>query len=234
MRKIKMFADGADIEQIRTFSINPLVSGFTTNPTLARKAGVSDYVAFSREAAALVSPMPISIEVLDDEFSEMVRQARVIDSWGPNIYVKIPVSDTHGQSTVEVVGELARGGIKVNVTAVFTLTQVAAVAEVLVTDTPSVVSIFAGRIADAGVDPMPTMSAARALLNEVVPTAELLWASPREILNLVQAEECGADIITMTPDLWAKYNSLGKDLTVFSQETVQMFCRDARSARYVI
>lgn len=234
MYKIKMFADGADIEQIRSFSDSSLVAGFTTNPTLARNAGISDYEAFSREAAALVNPLPISIEVLADEFSEMVRQARLIDSWGPNIYVKIPVSNTRGESAVEVIRGLSHDGIKVNVTAVFTVAQVAHVARALAAATPSVVSVFAGRVADAGVDPLPIMSAARTLLDEIVPTSELLWASPREILNLVQAEAVGADIITMTPDLWAKYDSLGKNLTLFSQETVQMFHSDALAAGFTL
>ncbi len=232
MYKIKMFADGADIKQIRAFRNNSLVEGFTTNPTLMRKAGIADYEAFSREAIELVAPLPISIEVLDDAFPEMLRQARLINAWGSNIYIKIPVSNTNGESAVEVIRELADEGIKVNVTAVFTVAQVAEVAQALVGGTPSVVSVFAGRIADAGIDPLPIMAAARALLDDIVPTSELLWASPREILNLVQAEEIGADIITMTPDLWAKHSSLGKDLTLFSRETVHMFHSDAVAASF--
>lgn len=229
-----MFADGADLETIRQFVDSPLVAGFTTNPTLMAKAGIPDYEEFSRQAADLVSPRPISIEVLADDFSEMVRQARKIASWGTNIYVKIPITNTRGESAADVIRELAHDGIKTNVTAIFTVRQVASTAQALVGGAPAVVSVFAGRIADAGIDPMPIMNASRALLDEIVPTAELLWASPREVLNIVQAEQTGCDIITMTADLWAKLNSLGKDLTTFSQETVQMFFNDAEKAGFTL
>lgn len=230
--KIKLFADGADITQIRGFAENPMVAGFTTNPTLMRKAGVEDYAGFSREAAEVVSPRPISIEVLADDFSEMARQARLIHSWAPNIYVKIPVTNNEGESAAPLVRELAADGIKQNVTAIFTVAQVARTAEALAGGPPSVISVFAGRVADAGVNPMPIMAASRAIIDDIAPTSELLWASPREILNIVQAEETGTDIITMTSDLWAKYHCLGKDLTTFSQETVQMFYFDANAAGY--
>ncbi len=232
MHKIKMFADGADIEHIRDFTKNPMVAGYTTNPTLMRKAGVADYEAFAREAADLVAPLPISLEVLSDDFDEMGRQARKINSFGSNIYVKIPVTDTAGNSAHELIQDLARDGIKQNVTAIFTVAQVAKVAHALAGGPESVISVFAGRVADAGIDPVPIMAASRAVIDDVAPTAELLWASPRELLNIVQAEETQCDIITMTGDLWAKYANLGKDLTTFSRETVQMFYNDALAAGF--
>ncbi len=232
MPKIQMYADGADLKQIRDSVDNPLVSGFTTNPTLMCKAGVPDYIEFAKAAADLVAPRPISIEVLADEFDEMGRQARLIASWASNIYVKIPITNTRGDSSADLIRDLAEDGVRQNITAIFTVRQVAAAAQALAGGPPSVVSVFAGRIADAGVDPMPIMMASRALLDELVPTAELLWASPREVLNIVQAEQTGCDIITMTPDLWAKLGSLGKDLTTFSQETVQMFFDDAQRAGF--
>lgn len=232
MPKIQMFADGADLDTIRAATENPLVSGFTTNPTLMRKAGVEDFAEFSKAAAKLVAPRPISIEVLADDFESMARQAREIASWGPNVYVKIPITNTKGESSAPVIRDLARDGIRTNVTAIFTIRQVATAAEAVADGPPSVISVFAGRIADAGVDPIPVMAASRALLDEIAPTAELLWASPREVLNIVQAEQVGCDIITMTADLWAKLDSLGKNLTVFSQETVQMFFDDAKGAGF--
>ena len=234
MYTIKPVADGPDLDQIRPFKDSRLLSGFTANPTLMRKAGVQDFAAFSKAAAEMVSPLPISIEVLADDFEEMGRQARVIASWAPNVFVKIPVTNTASESSAELVRQLASEGVKLNITAIFTVKQVAEIANALNPEVPSVVSVFAGRIADAGVDPMPIMAASRALLDDLVPTSELLWASPREILNLEQAEAVGADIITMTPDLWAKYTSLGKDLNRFSQETVQMFFDDAVSAGFKI
>jgi transaldolase len=228
---IKMFADGADLEHIRAFAKDPRVAGFTTNPTLMRKAGVSDYRAFAQQAIRLVSPLPISFEVFSDDHDEMVRQAELIASWGENVYVKIPVTDTKGESTDRVIRRLSADGVQLNVTAIMTLAQVERVASALSPDTPSIVSVFAGRIADAGVDPIPIMVAAKGILG-LRPRSQLLWASPREILNLIQAEAAGCDIITMTSDLWTKIANLQKDLGAYSLETVQMFHEDARHAGY--
>lgn len=230
---VKMFADGANLEHIREFARDPRVAGFTTNPTLMRKAGIPDYQAFALEALELVAPRPISFEVFSDELDEMVRQAKLIASWGHNVYVKIPVTNTSGQSTEQVVSKLSAEGIKLNITAIFTLDQVRAIGAALSPSTRSVVSVFAGRIADAGVDPIPVMKKAKEILDDR-PLAELLWASPREILNLIQADECGSDIITMTTDLWKKLPNVGKDLSQFSLETVQMFHDDATSAGYTL
>lgn len=232
MHRIKMFADSADIEHIRSFSTNPMVAGYTTNPTLMRKAGVTDYEKFGREAAELVAPFPISLEVLSDDFYEMGRQARKLFSFGPNVYVKIPVTNTSGDSAHELIEDLAKDGIKQNVTAIFTVAQVAEVARALAGGPESIISVFAGRVADAGVDPVPIMAASRAVIDDVAPAAELLWASPRELLNIVQAEQTKCDIITMTGDLWAKYSNVGKDLDIFSRETVEMFYRDAVAAGF--
>lgn len=231
--RIKLFADGANLDRIRSFVGDPRVAGFTTNPTLMRKAGIVDYRAFAEEAISLVSPRPISFEVFSDHPDEMVRQAQRIASWGENVYVKIPVSTTTGRSTVDVIEELSSAGVRVNVTAVMTLGQIREVAGALSANTPSVISVFAGRIADAGVDPIPIIENAKQIL-ELHPQAELLWASPREIFNLIQAEQSGADIITMTSDLWAKLENIGKPLDLFSLETVQMFYDDARGAGYAI
>ena len=230
---VKMFADGADLGHIRNFAQDPKVAGFTTNPTLMRKAGVADYRAFALEALKLVTPRPISFEVFSDELDEMVEQAEVIASWGSNVYVKIPVTNTKGQSTERVVSKLSAAGVQLNVTAVFTLDQVRAIGAALSPSVPSIVSVFAGRIADAGVDPIPIMTEAKETLDDR-PLAELLWASPREVLNLLQADQCGVDIITMTPDLWKKLPNIGKGLSQCSLETVQMFYDDATSAGYAL
>lgn len=228
---IKMFADGADLRAIQDFSQNPRVSGFTTNPTLMRKAGVTDYVAFAREARMLVDPLPISFETFSDDLITMREQALIISSWGPNVYVKVPVTNTRGESTTSIIRDLSLDGVKVNVTAVMTVDQVHSVAEALNTTTPSVVSVFAGRIADAGMDPIPTMAESKRILANL-PNVELLWASPREILNVVQASNCGCDIITMTSELWAKVSNLGKDLAAISLDTVKMFHRDAALSEF--
>lgn len=230
---IKMFADGADIDHIRAFVRDPRVAGFTTNPTLMRKAGVADYRGFAQEAIALVGPRPISFEVFTDDLDSMIAQGREIASWGSNVYVKIPVSTTQGQSTAEVIAALSSAGVMLNVTAIMTIAQVREVTDALDPATPSIVSVFAGRVADTGVDPIPLMIESKAALAHR-PLAELLWASPREILNLVQAADCGCDIITMTTDLWTKLGNLGKDLHEFSLDTVQMFYDDARHAGYTL
>ncbi len=231
--KIKMFADGADLEEIKRFALNPLVAGFTTNPTLMRKAGVEDYIGFSRQAVEIVFPKPISFEVFSDDLQEMTKQARTISAWGTNIYVKIPVTNTAGISTNEIISQLSSEGIKLNVTALTTVAQVEGVIKSLTPSVPTVVSVFAGRIADTGLDPIPLMTEAKHVIDSNR-DAELLWASPREVLNLVQAEQINCDIITMTSDLWKKIPGLGKDLSQLSLETVKMFFDDAVASKYSI
>jgi transaldolase len=231
--RIKLFADGADKKGMLEMYERPWIQGFTTNPTLMRKAGVTDYRAFAREVLGAITDRPISFEVFSDEFAEMDRQAREIASWGNNVYVKIPVTNTRGQTSYELVKTLSRAGIKLNVTAVFTLEQVRDVMAHLDPRTPAYVSVFAGRIADTGRDPMPHMAAALALVH-MSPTAELIWASPRELLNVFHAEAVGCDIITMTNDLLAKLTSAGKDLGQFSLETVKMFRDDAVKAGFTL
>lgn len=230
---IKVFADGADFEAIAKLAEQPLIKGFTTNPTLMRKAGVSDYRAFAHAVLGVVPDKPVSFEVFADDFAGMRDQATEIARWGPNVNVKIPVTNTKGASTASLIRELARRGVALNVTAVFTPEQVRAVADALDPGVPAIVSVFAGRIADTGRDPVPIMRASKAALAGR-PKAELLWASPRELLNVFHAQEAGADIITMTPDMLAKLKGVGKDLAAFSRETVEMFHRDAQAAAYTI
>lgn len=230
---IKVFADGADLEAIAKLSEQPMIKGFTTNPTLMRKAGVSDYRAFAHAVLGVVPDKPVSFEVFADDFEGMRDQAIEIGRWGPYVNVKIPVMNTKGASSEALIRELSRRGISLNVTAVFTLEQVKAVAAALDPAVPAIVSVFAGRIADTGRDPIPIMRACKAALAGR-PKAELLWASPRELLNVFHAQEAGADIITMTPDMLAKLKSVNKDLTEFSRETVEMFYRDAKAAAYTI
>jgi transaldolase len=224
--KIKMFADGADIEEIRKLRQNPKVSGFTTNPTLLAKSGISDYPGFAKEAAKIAYPHPISFEVFSDDLDEMYEQAKEIYRWGENIYVKIPVTNTRGISTGLLISKLVKEGVALNVTALMTTKQVTEVCSYLSSDVPSVVSVFAGRIADAGIDPISVMTESLTISSKLE-KCELLWASPREILNLIQAEKVGCQIITMTPDLWKKMDNLGKNLEEFSLETVKMFYDDA-------
>lgn len=229
---VKLFADGADLAAIATLARDPRIRGFTTNPTLMRKAGITDYKSFAAEALALIGDRPISFEVFADDFPEMRRQALQIAGWGRAVYVKIPITSSDGTSAIPLIGDLARNGVHVNVTAVFTLEQVAAAAQALAGGVAGVVSVFAGRIADTGRDPVPHMTAARALCRRAGGGIQLLWASPREVLNVVQADQCGCDIITATPDILAKLSLLGMDLDQLSRETVQMFKRDAESAGY--
>jgi transaldolase len=231
--QIKVFADGADIDDIKRAVTDPLIAGFTTNPTLMRKAGVLDYVAFARSAVEVVDGRPISFEVFADEPIEMERQARQIASWGPNVYVKVPVTTCDGTSTAPLVRSLAGDGVQLNVTALMTPAQVAQVAEALDVATPAIVSVFAGRIADTGRDPIPLMEESLAILGSL-PNAELLWASPREVLNILQADAIGCHIVTVTQDLLDKLGNVGKSLDQFSLETVEMFFRDAASAGYSI
>jgi transaldolase len=227
----RIFADGADFEGILRLAQDPRISGFTTNPTLMRKAGVSDYEAFARELLAQIPAYPISFEVFADDDEEILRQARLISTWADNVYVKVPVTTTNGYPLTDVIRTLSEEGVKVNVTAMFTLDQVKTVTDAIRDGARSYLSIFAGRIADAGVDPLPIMSDAIRIM-EAAPTAECIWASPREVLNLLQANSVGCHIITMTHDLIGKLDGLGKDLAQFSLETVQMFFRDAAAAGY--
>jgi len=227
----KIFGDGADLDGILRLASDPRISGFTTNPTLMRKAGITDYAEFAAQLLEKVTTHPISFEVFADDAEEMRRQALTIASWGENVYVKIPVTTTTGEPMTELVRHLSSEGVKVNVTAMFTIAQVEAITDAVRDGAPSYLSIFAGRIADAGVDPLPLMREAIGIM-AAAPRAECIWASPREVLNLVQANSVGCHIITMTHDLLAKLGGLGKDLGQFSLETVQMFFRDAAAAGY--
>jgi transaldolase len=229
--KIKIFADGADLAEMANLLANPLIRGFTTNPTLMRRSGVEDYEAFAREVLAMIPVHPISFEVFSDEQPEMERQAHQIASWGENVYVKIPVTNTRGESTAPLLRRLHGAGVKVNVTGLTLPSQAERVAQALTGDTSAYVSLFAGRIADTGIDPVPVMREAMRAL-EPFPNLELLWASPREILNVVQADQIGCHIITVTHDLLRKLPLLGKDLEQFSVETIQMFHGDAAAAGY--
>jgi transaldolase len=231
--KIKMYADGANLKDIERLNANPAVSGFTTNPTLMYKAGITDYIGFAKQAVGLVSPKPISLEVFSDSLAEMRAQALKLKDLGPGVYVKIPVTNTKGESTAALVKDLSASGLQVNVTAIFTRSQVEQVVAALDGGAPSVVSVFAGRIADAGVDPVPLM-ADFALEIKRHSGMELLWASPREILNVIQAENTGCHIITMTPDLFGKLQNLGKPLEEFSLETVRMFYDDAKASGFTL
>lgn len=231
--KIKIFADGAEINDIIALAEKPFIKGFTTNPTLMRKAGIADYEGFARELLSVVTDRPVSFEVFSDDFGEMIAQAQAIASWGRNVNVKIPVTDTKGRFAGPVIRSLSAAGVTLNVTAITTVAQVRAVAEALAPQTPAIVSVFAGRIADTGRDPVPLMSECLAALRDR-PRAELLWASPRELLNIVQADSIGCHIITVTNDILGKLGLIGKDLTAYSLETVQMFQRDAQAAGYRI
>jgi transaldolase len=229
--KIKIFADGADKRGILDLYRNPLIQGFTTNPTLMRQAGISDYEAFARDILAEVPDRSFSLEVFSDDFEEMGRQARKLAALGPNVYVKIPITNTRGESCAPLVRQLTAENIKLNVTALLTLDQVCAMVDALEGSPSAYISVFAGRVADAGVDPVPLMTEALALMRSQ-PRLELIWASPREIFNLVQANRIGCHIITITHDLLKKLPSLGKDLTEFSLDTVKMFHRDALAAGF--
>jgi len=228
----KIFADGADLDQILHLSCDPRIKGFTTNPSLMWKAGLTDYSEFARSLLDRIADKPISFEVVADDAADIGRQARVISTWGSNVYVKVPVTTSTGETLAPLVRELSEAGIKVNVTALMTPAQVDVIAHALRDGAPSCVSVFAGRIADAGIEPLPIMSQSLEILEAVAPEAELIWASPREVLNLVQADSIGCHIITMTSDLIAKLELLGKDLDAFSLETVQMFRSAALSAGF--
>ena len=230
--RIKLFADGADIVEMMELRLNPHIAGFTTNPTLMRKAGVTDYKAFARTVLEAIPDKPISFEVFSDEFDEMERQAREISSWGPNVYVKIPITNTRKEPSIPLISHLAHTGIKVNVTAVMTLEQVSVASLALYCGAPSYISVFAGRIADTGVDPVPLMVAALHRIH--LCPAELIWASPREVFNVFEANRIGCHIITITSDLLRRLPILGRDLTEYSLETVKMFRRDALAAGFTI
>ncbi len=231
--RVKLFADGADFDTIVALAANPIIRGFTTNPTLARNAGVRDYEDFGRKVLAAVPDRPVSLEVFADDFAAMARQARVLASWGKNVNVKIPVTNTHREFSGDLIRRLSAEGIVVNVTAITTVDQVRRVAENLYPDAPAIVSVFAGRIADTGVDPVPMMAEAAQVLRQR-PKAELLWASPRELLNVFHADAAGCHIITATKDILAKLSLVGKDLDEYSLETVKMFRRDAVAAGFEI
>lgn len=232
--KIKLYADGADKAGILDLYAKPYVKGLTTNPTLMRKAGIRDYEAFARDILQTVTDKPISFEVFSDEFAEMHRQALKIASWGENVYVKIPITNSRGESAMEVVRELSAEGVKLNITALMTRGQVATMAEVLSHNAPSIVSVFAGRIADTGVDPRGIIDDSVIMLCDN-PKTELLWASCREVLNIFQAYSCGCGIITVPHDILAKAVLMyGKDLEALSLETVRMFARDAAECGFRI
>lgn len=228
---IKIFADGADKASMLELASNPLIKGFTTNPTLMRKAGVTDYTGFAKEILAEIKDKPVSFEVFSDDFPEMERQARIINSWAPNVYVKIPITNTQKEPSYDLIKKLSKDGIKLNVTAIFSLAQVKNTKDALTIDVPSIISVFAGRLADTGVDPVPVMKEAKAILADS-PKVELLWASPRELLNIYHAEEAGSDIITVTPDVLKKAANIGLDPEEFSLQTVKMFYDDGQKVGY--
>jgi transaldolase len=229
---VMIFADGADLEGMISLYRNSLIKGLTTNPTLMRKAGILDYESFAKDALAFIKDKPISFEVFSDEFSEMKRQALKIRDWQQNVYVKIPITNSRSQSSIPLIKELAREKVQLNVTAILTLKQVRDVAAALNPDIPAVVSVFAGRIADTGKDPEAIMRASKELLGDL-PKAELLWASVREVLNIIQADNCGSDIVTVPHDILNKALKLvGMDLEALSLDTVKMFAQDAEKAGY--
>jgi len=231
--RVKLFADGANLSEMLRLYANPMIAGFTTNPTLMRKAGVSDYKGFAVEVLRAISDRPISFEVFSDEFEEMKREALLIADWGENVYVKIPITNTRGEGSLPLIQGLSHDGIKVNVTAVLTMKQIREASRALEGGAPSCISVFAGRIADTGRDPVPIMAAAVEVLKGV-PSQELIWASPREVLNVYQADQVGCHIITATPEILSKLNLVGKDLSEFSADTVKMFREDALKAAFKI
>lgn len=229
--KVKIFADGAEVKGMQEMAKQPWIRGFTTNPTLMRKAGITDYETFAKEVLQVVKGFPISFEVFADDVAEMERQARKISSWGDNVYVKIPVTNTRKEPTYELARRLSKDGVKLNVTALMTLEQVAAVSEAVADGPASYISVFAGRIADTGRDPVPMMQAALALMQRA-PRSELIWASPRELLNIFQADAIGCHVITVTNDILNKLKLVGKALDQYSLETVEMFFNDGRASGF--
>jgi len=231
--KVRIFADGADRAAMLEMAAKPYITGFTTNPTLMRKAGIADYRAFARDILRAIPDKPISLEVFSDDFAEMERQALEIADWGRNVYVKVPITNTLRQSSCDLIRRLARRNVKLNVTALMTLAQVRDVVQALSPEVPSYVSVFAGRVADSGRDPMPLMAAAVELL-KMNPKAELIWASPRELLNIFHADSIGCHIITVTNDILNKIELVGKDLEDYSLDTVKMFRTDAIAAGFIL
>ena len=231
--RIKIFADGADKASMLELYAKPWVRGFTTNPTLMRKAGIRDYGAFARDILTCIADRPISLEVFADDFAEMERQAHIIASWADNVYVKIPVTNSQREPALDLISRLSHAGVKVNVTALLTLPQVRDVVAALGGGAPACVSVFAGRIADTGRDPVPIMSAAVQMVG-MFPDIELIWASPRELLNVIQADQIGCHIITVTSDLLRKLDLLGRDLAEYSLDTVKMFYNDARQSGFAL
>jgi transaldolase len=231
--KVKIFADGADLDGMLEMYARPEIKGFTTNPTLMHKAGLTDYTAFARQVLAKISDRPISFEVFSDDFAEMERQARAIAAWGDNVYVKVPVTNTRREPAYDLVRRLAGEGVKLNVTAIMTLDQVRNVTDAVRGGAPSCISVFAGRIADTGVDPLPIMRESLRIMQDA-PDAELIWASPRELLNIIQADDIGCHIITVTNDILKKLSLVGKDLGDYSLDTVKMFYDDGRRAGFAL
>lgn len=231
--KVKIFADGADRNGIQEMVNSDFVAGFTTNPTLMKRSGVTHYQEFCLDVLEIVGGKPISFEVFSDDFSEMEKQAKVISSWGENVYVKIPVTNTRGEPSFNLIKRLAAEGVKVNATAIMTLDQVKGVLSALNLSVPSYISVFAGRIADTGIDPVPVMREVLTLM-ERMPSSELIWASPREVLNIVQADQIGCHVITVTNDILRKLDFLGYSLDEFSLDTVRMFYEDAKQAGFKI
>ncbi len=231
--KVKIFADGADMATMLELYRRPLIKGFTTNPTLMRKTGITDYEAFALEILRAIPDRPVSFEVFSDDFAEMARQARKIAGWAANVYVKIPVTNTRGDSSAQLIRDLARSGLKLNVTAITALDQVRDVSAALAGGPPAFVSVFAGRVADTGRDPVTHMAAALELAR-LYPNIEVIWASPRELLNVFHADAVGCHIITVTPDILSRLNLVGKDLHQYSLETVRMFHDDAMKAGFTL
>lgn len=228
---VKIFADGADKENMFEMYAQPFIKGLTTNPTLMRKAGIQDYKAFAKEILSEIKDKPISFEVFSDDFSEMEYQANEIASWGDNVYIKLPVTNTKQKPAYDLIKKLSAKEVKLNITAIMTLEQVRDVINVMDPYVPSYISVFAGRVADTGRDPLPMMRAALELL-KMAPAAELIWASPRELLNIFQADEMGCHIITVTKDILNKLSLVGQDLSEYSLDTVKMFYNDALAAGF--
>ncbi|MDE1767805.1 MAG: transaldolase [Candidatus Micrarchaeota archaeon] len=229
--KIKLFGDGADLKVMKELYDAKLISGFTTNPTLMRNAGVTNYEAFAKSALEMFPDVPISFEVFSDDFTAMEKEARKISRWGDNVYTKIPITNTKGESSLNLIKKLSAEGLKLNITAILTIDQVKGVSNAVSDSTPSIVSVFAGRIADTGRDPVPVMKSSYAILKQKK-HSELLWASSRELFNIMQAEDCGCHIITVTNEILKKLKMLDKDLNELSLDTVKMFYNDAKSMGY--
>ena len=230
---VRIFSDGADLSEMKKM-LDRGIGGFTTNPTLMSKAGITDYFGFAKDALSIVGDKPISFEVFADDFGEMYEQAMKIAALGDNVFVKIPITNTKGQSSVDLIRDLDFKRVKLNVTAIFTPAQVKGVIDNITGDIEHIISVFAGRIADTGIDPIPVMQKCKTLITQFAPRLSLLWASPREVLNIYQADEIGCDIITATPDLLLKMGLYGKDLTEYSKETVQMFYNDAKKSGFTL